>query len=212
MSKRSVLAVAAVALVGIGALVSSGFQGGPEKFAVVDMNKVMNDSKKGQKTREFLQGNFRQRTGVLEFLNANDVATDEQATKLRQLSLKENPSDQDKADVEKVKDDIKKAVKNFNDLNLKTSPTPEDRNVLETLNARRSAIKEKIIPAMQKEFDEEFNELNRKMQGDLLAAAKEAVKEAAGKKAVTMVFESSVVMFSANDLTEDAVKAMNAKG
>ncbi|MBX3111236.1 MAG: OmpH family outer membrane protein [Fimbriimonadaceae bacterium] len=212
MSKNHAIALAAAALLGLGLMASAGFQTGQDKFAVVDMNKVMNESKKGQKTRDSLQGNFRQRTGVLEFLNTNDVATEEQANRLRQLSLKENPTDADKSAVEALKDEIKKSVKEFNDLNLKSSPTPEDRTKLEGLNARRNTMKEKVIPSMQKEFDDEFNEMNRKMQGDLLTAAKAAVKEVAGKKGVTMVFESSVVMFSANDLTEDAVKAMDAKG
>lgn len=212
MSKNHAFALAAAALLGLGLMASSGFQGGPEKFAVVDMNKVMNDSKRGQTTRNSLQANFRQRTGILEFLNVNDVATEQQATQLRQMSLKDPKSDAETKAIEALKDDIKKAVKEFNDLNQKNPLTPEDRNKLEAFNGRRNTIKEKIIPTMQKEFDDEFNEMNRKMQGDLLTAAKAAVKEVAGKKAVTMVFESSVVMFSANDLTDDAIKAMDAKG
>lgn len=212
MNKKHVIVLAAAALLGLGLMSAAGFQDGKDKLGVVDMNKVMNGSKRGAKTRENLQANFRNRTGVLEFLNTNDVATDAQATKLKQLSLKENPSDADKAATESLKEEIKKVAKEYNDLNLKSTPTAEDRTRLDALNVLRNTMKEKILPAMQKDFDEEFGEQNRKMQGELLEAAKAAVKEVAGKKSVTMVFESSVVMFSANDLTDDAIKAMDAKG
>lgn len=211
MSKRNVLVVAAAGLIGLALLAASGFQGQPDKFAVVDMNRLMNDSKRGAKVRDSLQSDFRQRAGILDFLNTNDVATQEQANQLKQLTLKDNPTDADKGSVEKIKDDIKKAVKEFNDLNVKSNPTDTDRNRMVELNGLRSAIKEKIIPQMQKDFDDEFNAEKSKMQNDLLEAAKAAVKDVAGKKGVTMVFESSVVMFSANDLTDDAIKSMNAK-
>ncbi len=211
MSKRNVLVVAAAGLIGLALLAASGFQGQPDKFAVVDMNRLMNDSKRGAKVRDSLQSDFRQRAGILDFLNTNDVATQEQANQLKQLTLKDNPTDADKGSVEKIKDDIKKAVKEFNDLNVKSNPTDTDRNRMVELNGLRSAVKEKIIPQMQKDFDDEFNAEKSKMQNDLLEAAKAAVKDVAGKKGVTMVFESSVVMFSANDLTDDAIKSMNAK-
>lgn len=211
MNKSTLVAVVAVAVAAFGLLAASGFQGGTEKFAVVDMNAVMNNSKRGQDTKTFLQADYRQRTGVLEFLSTNDVATEDQAQKLSQLSLKANPTDADKAAVEALKDEIKKAGKDFNDLNLKSNPTADDRTKLEALNARRNALKEKIIPELQKQFDDDFNKLNHDKQGELLDAAKAAVKEVASKKGFTVVFESSVVMFAANDLTDDAIKAMNAK-
>ncbi len=191
-------------------LLAGGFQNGQTKIGVVDISKAIQDSDAGKKATQTFQAMVDARDGLLKYCDKQGVLTTEQAVSLRALTLKENPTEADKKEIEKIKADVDAAAKQYNDLNLKKSPTKEDSDMLVEYNQRAQKTRGALME-WQQEFRQDLANREQTVRNDLFARAKTAVNEVSKSQGYTVVFESSVAVYCANDLTEAAVKAMNAK-
>src|SRR5688572_7618411 len=99
---------------------AGGFQVNSQKIGVVDMAKVFGDSEFAKKQSEQLKAFGNARSGILEFLETYRAFTPEQAARFRELSLKANASAAEKAEVEKIKQDVMAADKKLKALQQKT--------------------------------------------------------------------------------------------
>ncbi len=99
--------VAAAAMAG--GIVGMGFKAPGDKTGIVDVAKVFKDSDYAQKQTATLQAEVRTRQQVMAFIRDNRSMKADDAQKLRDLSIKENPSDADKADVTRIKADASTA-------------------------------------------------------------------------------------------------------
>jgi len=193
-----------------GVLFGGGFQGGATKEGVVDIVRLGQESKVGQRNSEALRTAFLARNGLMEFAATQLVLTTEQANKLRTLSLKDPITEAEKADLEKLKEEIKASAKNFNDLNQKANPTDADRAMLQDYNNRVQTMR-RMLEAWNTEFTEELNRLEGSLRQQTITTAKEVVRDLGKKQGFTIVFESQIAPYGANDLTEAALKALNEK-
>ncbi len=200
------VAAGAIAIV----LVASGFQGGAEKSGVIDMNRLITDSNMGKKNTDVLKDAIKRRETLLSFLAANPVAKEEEANRLKVLALKDALTEPEKKEEEQTKANIQAAVKDFNDRNTKQNPTDEDRNMLAEYNRRRQATS-RLIGQWQEEFQMQLNDIQNQVRTAETTKAREALNEVAKKGGFTIVFESQIAPYGANDLTDEAIKTLNAK-
>lgn len=190
-------------------LFASGFQDGASKFGVVDVNKVLRDSEKGKKLTEELQTQFNTRQGLLEFVAANPTISAEQASKLRELSVKLNTTAAEKTEIENIKKAVVADENKFASLGQKADLTEGERAELEDLGTRRRNA-QGMLGRWQQEFTQELQTLELEKQADLVDKVKSIVQDAAKKGGYTMVFQTNVAIYGANDLTDEATKALNA--
>lgn len=197
-------ALGAVLLVG-------GFQAQSEKTGVVDMNKVITDSKLGARNQNTIRSMVASRQALLTFVDSTRILTAEQAQKLKAYATKDTAlTDVEKRDEEKIKADVQTAVKNFNQLNQKPNPTEDDRRLLSEYNQRiEDTVKQ--LKAWQDEFTEGLQAKGAEFRALEIAKAKEALTEVSKKGGFSVVLENQIAPFGANDLTADAIKAMDAK-
>ena len=87
----------------MGVLAGTGFQDAQTKMGVVDISDVVEQSDFGKKNQEDFNTMKSAREGILEFIDTYRVLTNEQALKLRELSLKANASAAEKAELETLK-------------------------------------------------------------------------------------------------------------
>lgn len=200
--------VAAGALAAV--MLTSGFQSGPEKSAVINMNDLITKSNMGTKNTEILKDAIKRRETLLSFLAANTVVKEEEANRLKVLALKEVLTEAEKKEEEQIKTAVLAAVKDFNDRNTKASPTDEDRNMLADYNRRRQ-VTARLISQWQDEFQLQLNDIQNQVRTAETTKAREALNEVAKKGGYTIVFENQIAPYGANDLTEEAIKALNAK-
>lgn len=200
--------IVAVGLFGI--LLAGGFQGAEEKTAVVDMRRVMQESELGKKNTASLNAAYTAREGLLNFLATHRVLTAEQAMRLRTLSLKTDITATEKQELDRIKGEVVAAAKNFSDLNQKTAPTDADRTLLQEYNQRRDNVA-RLLDTWNNEFNRELNSLEQKITQDTISAAKESVRDVAKAQGCSVVFDAQVAIYGANDITDAAVKALNAK-
>jgi Skp family chaperone for outer membrane proteins len=201
--------VLAAALVGV--LVAGGFGQSNDKIGVVDISRVVEGSDFGKQIQQEFNAMKEAREKVLEFVDTHRILTNEQAQRVRDLSLKPNPTKEDQAELDRIKAEVVATGKRSNELATKsTALTPEERTLLEDY-ARRSQIMNEVAQRWYREFS---NDIQNWADGQKMASierARAAVQEVARAQGYSVVFEVGIAPYGANDITGDALKAMNAK-
>lgn len=195
---------------GIGILAATGFQGGETKIGVVDISDVVEKSNFGQKNQKEFNDLKAMREGVLEFIDTYRVLTNEQAMKLKELSLKVNATAAEKAELESLKATIKQSDAKSKELAQKATLTPEERTLMQEY-AQRSQAMEQTAQRWFRDFTNEMQQWADKQKAASIERARTCINEVSKAGGYTIVFESGVAPYGANDLTPAALKAMNAK-
>jgi Skp family chaperone for outer membrane proteins len=200
--------IAAVALAAV--LVGSGFQARGDKVGVVDMSRVFTESEHYKRQNEQLRAFGSTRGALLEFVEQNRTFTAEQALRFKELSLKSAATAGEKQELEGIKAAVMANVKKLSQLQTKPSPSAAETEEMQELS-RQSNSMTATAQRWAYEFDEELRNYHEQLRGETLQRAKAAVREVAAKQGYNLVFVNEVAPYSANDLTGEALKAMNAK-
>ncbi len=187
-----------------------GFQAKTEKYGVVDIAKVFNDSDYTKKQNDQLRSIGDARTGILDFMENFRVFTAEQATRFRELSLKASRTPAEQTELDQIKAAVQASDSAFKQLQTKANPTPAEVTQLQDFNARSQASAT-LSQRWAREFDDEVRTLNEKMRADTMDRIKLALKDVGAKQGYTLLFSEDVAPYGANDMTTDVVKAMNAQ-
>lgn len=199
-----------VAAAALGVVFAGGFQDSALKIGVVDISDVVEQSDFGKKNQEDFNTMKAAREGVLEFIDTYRVLTNEQAIKLRELSLKANASASEKAELDTLKATIQASDKKSKELSTKANLTPEERTLMQDF-AQRSQTMEVTAQRWFREFTNEMQAWADKQKAASIDRARESIQEVAKQGAYTIIYESGVAPYGANDITQAALKAMNAK-
>src|SRR4051794_30664975 len=109
----------ALSLLLLGVLFGTGFQATTEKNGVVDINGLIETSNFGKSVRENLDKMRSAREEVLGFIDGNRVLTLEQATRLRDLTLKMDRTPTESAELDTLKAQVVAANKKWMELATK---------------------------------------------------------------------------------------------
>lgn len=190
-----------------GILVGSGFQDATTKIGVVDITKVVEESGFGKQNVEAFNQMKKTREDILEFIDTYRVLTNEQATRIRDLSLKPNPSKEESAELERIKADVIASNKKWQELSTKNM-TPEERILVEDY-ARRSSAMNEVTQRWFRDFTNEMQTWADKQKLDSIAKARTAINTVAKAQGYSVVFEVGVAPYGANDITAAALAEMN---
>jgi len=193
-----------------GCMFGAGFQDKNEKSGTVDLAKVFNDSDYAKKQTESLKGMGQVRQSVIDFVRSNQHVKVEAADRFRSLSLKDAATAADKADIERIKQDAIASEGAYKTLLTKSGPTDADKVQLEEMNTRKADI-QKLLERWSGEFSEELRLKQESLRTDTLTRVREAVQSVAKAQGYSIVFVQDVAPYSANDLTQAALDAMNKK-
>ena len=200
------LAAAALA----GAIIGMGFKAPGDKTGTVDVIKVFKDSEYAKTQNEGLQAQVAARRDVVQFVMANRSMKTEDADKLRVLSTKEKPTAADATDIARIKADATADEKKARDLQTKEKPTPAELTQIEDYTKRKDATGQRL-DRWKEEFNAELQAQQEKMNNDALVRVRQIIQQVARDQGFSIVFAQEVAPYSANDLTADALKAMNNK-
>jgi Skp family chaperone for outer membrane proteins len=190
-------------------MIASGFQPADMKAGVVDMQRILSESAAGKKVRDDMSVQVDLRQGLLQFVNTNKVLTADQADKLKTLTLKPGATQADKDEVEKIKTAIRADSKKFNDLMVKASLTDSEKVEFNTMNERRRNA-DTLLGQWNQEFSADLNTLQDEMLANVLKKAREAVQGVGKKDGYSLIFPTTVAVYAANDITDAAIKAVDA--
>lgn len=193
-----------------GVMVGSGFQTPSIKLGVVDLNSVIDKSDAGKVAKKSFDDMKAARESILEFLDQYRVLTIEQATRIRELTLKAERAKTEDAEMDRIKAEVIAASKRSQELATKASLTPEERTLVEEYS-RRSQLMNDLSNRWLREFADEMNKWVNERKDENYQKGRVAVNEVAAKEGYTMVFEGTVALYGANDITDATLVAMNAK-
>jgi Skp family chaperone for outer membrane proteins len=193
-----------------GAMIGMGFQGNAQKTGTVDLEKVFNESTFAKKQTEGLRNMGQSRVGVVEFLRTYRTLKPEDATKFKDLSLKETKTPTDTAELERIKNQAQQDEQKYRELSTKDKPTQAEITQIEEFNRRKQSTGE-LLEKWNGEFTNELQTRQEGLRGETLQRVKDAVAQVAKDQGYSIVFVQNVAPYSANDLTGEALKAMNNK-
>ncbi len=200
--------IAAAAIAGV--MVGSGFQNNSTKLGVVDLYGVIDKSEIGKKTKTNFDDMKKARESILEFIDQYRILTLEQANRFRELTLKKDRTKPEDAELDRLKADIIATSKKSQELATKANLTPEERTMIDEYS-RRSSIINDLSNRWLREFADEMKQWSDERKDENYQRARAAVNEVAAKDGYTMIFEGTVALYGANDISDPTLAAMNAK-
>jgi Skp family chaperone for outer membrane proteins len=200
--------VAAAALAG--GMIGMGFKAPGDKTGIVDVGKVFKDSDLAKKQTETLRGQVFARRSVMEFVQNNRNIKPEDATRLHDLIIKDPQSAADKADIERIENDAKAAETKARELQTLPKPTAADLSQLDDFTKRKDATGQ-LLEHWQKDFQDEIQQKENKMNDDTLEKVREAIQQVGRDQGYSIVFANNVAPYCPNDITTDASNKMNKK-
>lgn len=200
-----------VAAVVVGVVAVTGFAAQGDKQGVVDLNKVIQTSALGKSNTAKLNAAVTARRGLVEFVRTYKVLSADQARTIRDLTLKENITDQEKQQLEKAKQDVIASDKRRSDLMQKGANLTEDEKRVLSEFAQRAQMMGDMLEEWNGDFNAQLTQIQQDLQNQTIERAKLALGEVAKAQSFTLVFETNVAPYAANDLTDAVVKQMDSK-
>jgi Skp family chaperone for outer membrane proteins len=191
-----------------GVMLGTGFQSADIKMGVVDIASVVERSQLGKKNQSDFAAMKAAREGVLEFIDDHRVLTNEQAIKFRDLSIKMNRNAGENAELEKLKADIIASDKNAKALSVKQNLTAEERGLMQEYSNRAQSM-EQLAQRWYREFTSEMQTWADKQKADSLDKARKAIQLVGKQQGYTIILESGVAPYCANDISDAALKALD---
>jgi Skp family chaperone for outer membrane proteins len=192
-----------------GILIGGGFEPAGPKYGVVDVNQVMGKSAMGTAFSKALEGMKSSRQGLLQFIGQHLVMTPGQANDLKELYLKPTPTADDKAKIESIQKDVLDSEKKYQDVQQKQNPTDDDRKLLAFDNNEVRGMEE-TVQLWARQLSQEVQDFVDKQNRDLEQAARAAIQEVGKAQGYTVLYDTHFTPYGANDVTDAAIKAMDA--
>lgn len=189
---------------------ASGFQDTTQKTGVVNIGKLVADSAFGKTIKTNIDKMADTRKEMLKFINDNGVMTPEQFKTFKELSLNLARTPADDAKLSQLKADVAETVKKFQALLQKPNPTPEDKAILSDYQGR-SQYTRSVGEQMVRDFQTELDTFSDEQTALCFDKAKSAVQEVAKAQGYTTVFDTRFAPYGTNDVTDQALQAMDAK-
>jgi len=192
----------------VGILAGTGFQGPGAKYAIVDIASVANQSDLGKADQATIQAAQKQRIGLLTFISQYRVVSPDSATQLRDLTLLENPTDQNKADLLTLQAKIEADTKKYSDLQAETKLSPEDQLILNDFQGRVQKSGQ-LLSQWDSEFTNDLQTKSQKNNEQVVTKVRETAAEVAKEQGCTLVFDANIAPYSSTDLTDATLQMMN---
>jgi Skp family chaperone for outer membrane proteins len=191
-------------------VLSSGFQEKSQKIGTVNIARVFNESEYTKRQDSALKSFGTQRQGVLDFVENYRVLSTAELIKYRDLTLKATPTEADRTEIERIRRVATAADARYRELQTKANATEAERAQLAEMS-RNVQENNGLLQRLQQEFGREVNERQERLRSETIDKVKASISEVANKQGYSIVFDEQVAPYSANDVTSEALKTMNAK-
>lgn len=187
----------------------SGFQANTApKFATVDTGKVFDGSPLAATNTDALRKANQTRAAILEFISQNPSMDPNDAKKFADLSTKATPVPADTTEIARLRTVAEAATQANRAASTKASPDDTTRTTLAGFSSNAAANRN-LVQALAGQYDQDIQALRGELRDKTLTRVRDAVRNIAAKQGYTIVFDSNVAPYCANDLTEEASKAVS---
>ncbi len=189
---------------------ASGFEGPTDKFGVVDISKLVTSSDFGKASQAQIDKISAARKEMLTFVTENSVMTVDQAQKFKELSVKSPRTPDEDAKYSQIKADVAANSKKLDELQKKPAPTTEEKALMTDFDTSSRRTRQ-MAQGWAQEFQGEVQQFGESQYNLTMDRVQAALVDTAKAQAFTLVFDTRYARYGANDLTDAALAAMNAK-
>ncbi len=189
-------------------LLTQAFQTPPLKFGVVDMSQVADSSKLGQKRKKEFEELRARMMSLMEFVDDNPAMTASEANRLRQLMLATTRSGTEETELTNLQTTIRARTQELFTLSAKQPLTEAEQSRFRELSEMARDSRGRLQQWNEDLFNQ-ISALREASRNEVLQKVREAVNKVAKREGYTLVFDKTVAPYSANDLTDAAIKQMD---
>jgi len=193
-----------------GGMIGMGFKAPGDKTGTVDIAKVFKESDFAKKQTEGLRAQVKARQDVMEFIRNHRNMKADDATKLRDLTVKDTPTPADQSDIARIRTDAGAAEDTARQLQTMDKPTAAQLAQLDDYTKRKDATGQ-LLEKWGHEFQDEFQAKQEKMSADTLQRVRDAIQQVGHDQGYSIIFSQDIAPYCPNDLTTDAMTKMNSK-
>jgi Skp family chaperone for outer membrane proteins len=177
-------------------------------FGSVDLGKVQAGySKRGDLEKGIADINNRL-SQQFKVQSASDMLPADKQKQLGVLLSKPNPTDPDRAQIAALQAQSSHDAADLADLQQKQNPTDTEKARLNLLTAQQQAA-HAALQQINQDYTDQFNEAKDKISVQYTDAVRAAIAAVAKDRGLAVVFDSSVAIYSTNDITDDVIKRLN---
>ncbi len=185
-------------------------------MASVDVEQVVQNSKEFAKNAKDLKALDLKLEGAFTKLTGQPAGpassalflSDTEFRELDTLYLKENPTEADKKRITELETKGDQAQGDLNRLQSTAAPTPEEKKRYDDLKGRKAAG-ENNVAALNQEYKALLNDKDGAQRAQLLKDVRAAIATVAKAKSLAAVFDSTIALYTANDITPDVIAQIN---
>lgn len=200
----------AIAVIGVAVLLMAlAFQGPTQKFGVVDIGVLSDASKLGKRKKVEFEAKQQKWINLLQFMRSNRFFTLDNVKRFRELSLLDKPTADQTKQLEDLKTAIQKITDEFQGLVKVAQPTEEQSRRRQDL-VRMADETTQMLNELGAEYQDSMRNMAADLKEEVTSKARAAVQKYGRQQGFTVIFEISMAVYGANDVTNDAVKVMDA--
>lgn len=179
-------------------------------FGSVNVQQVMNDSKQRKADADELNGMVQGIRGVLQQLQEGGARylTEAEIKELAGLLEKKMPTDVEKKRISELDD--KGSLKAVQKQRLEQTPMPTAEQNKQLADLDGSAQKGlAILKQMSEDYARRVQDREVELNNKTVLAIKAIIAKVSKEKGISVVFDSQVAIYTANDLTDEIIKQIN---
>lgn len=177
-------------------------------FASVDINKIQSQSTKKAKYDTDLHALADRLDNAFKQQAASIMLSSEDQNDLGTLLAKANTTEADRNRITALQTQAANAAKQLTDLQQRQNPTPADTTQLAALTSQYK-VGQDALQKISDQYQGQLKTLNEKDAAEFTQGVKEAISAVAKQQGITVVFDSSVAVYTSNDITDEVVKRIN---
>lgn len=177
-------------------------------FGNVDLNKIQQSYNKRADLEKNLQQIGDSLSSAMKVQAASDMLTVDEQKQLGQLLVKANPSDADRAAIAKLQSQSRDLANELVGLQQKQNLSDTEKARLESLTKKQQGGKA-ALDQVNADYTQQVQQAQEKASNQFADIVKAAIASVAKEKNLSVVFESGVAVYTANDITDDVVKKLN---
>lgn len=184
--------------------------GASSAFGSVNVGRIEAESTRAADVKKQLQAmsdNFQQQFNVQQ--NSVMLSKDQQ-TRLGVLAAKTNRTDAETAELTGLQQSAAAAAQELTTLQQKANPTDADKARLSTLTAQ-AQTGQQVLQDISAGYTAQLQAQQARLGGQLSDQVKAAISAVAQQRGLAVVFDSTLAIYSANDITDDVLKRLNGK-
>lgn len=193
-----------------GAFLGMGLQPAAPKFATVDMPKVFDQADLTKSGTAEFQAFYTKRFNVLQFLRQNPPMLPDDAKKYAELAVKDQPTAADQTELNRIEADAKAVTQKQEALVQKSAPTEDEKTQMEAYRQRVQQNRE-LQDQLAQKYQNDADATKQRLHDQAMDRVRQAVEDLGKSKGYTVIFSAEAAPYAANDLTDDAVKAVGGK-